>query len=202
MGSDIFFTVKSVSQGLFKDRGSKFISFAYPVRSEDEIKEILDRTKKEYHDARHCCFAYRLGIEDQYYRANDGGEPNGTAGKPILGQLLSHQLTNILLIVVRYFGGKLLGTSGLINAYRTAAADCIEKALLIGCYDEISFLITFPYSEMNAVMQIIKDNSLSVLEQNADMNCMIKLSGDKKIYSAVADRFLKLKSVKFKMLDD
>jgi uncharacterized YigZ family protein len=129
--TDSYKTIKKESQGYFKDKGSKFLAFAFPVKSEEEIKEILTRLRKEHHSARHHCYAWRLGSEEITFRANDDGEPSSTAGKPILGQLLSFEVTNILIIVVRYFGGTLLGVSGLINAYKNAAADSLNNAEII-----------------------------------------------------------------------
>ncbi|MGC9354952.1 MAG: IMPACT family protein, partial [Mariniphaga sp.] len=159
---DSYKTIKEKSKGLFKDRGSKFLSYAFPVETEDEIKEILNQVKKEHHSARHHCYAWRLGTEEITFRANDDGEPSSTAGKPILGQLLSFELTNTLIIVVRYFGGTLLGTSGLINAYRTAAAEAIKNAKIETRIIEEKFLLKFTYKEMNDVMQIIKQENLNI----------------------------------------
>ncbi|MDP2112754.1 MAG: YigZ family protein, partial [Bacteroidota bacterium] len=128
---DTYKTIEKPSEGLFKDKGSKFISFAFPVNSEDEIKDIVQSIKKEHHSARHHCYAWRLGADHLHFRANDDGEPSSTAGKPILGQIQSFDLTNILIVVVRYFGGTLLGVSGLINAYRSAALDAINQAEIV-----------------------------------------------------------------------
>ena len=131
MFEDTYYTISAPSEGLFKDRGSRFIALAYPVTTEKEIKEIQVSLRKKYHDARHHCYAYRLGYDKSVYRVNDDGEPSGTAGKPIFGQIQSKDLTNIFIVVIRYFGGTLLGVSGLINAYRSAAADAIEHAQII-----------------------------------------------------------------------
>ncbi len=202
MESHTFLTIKSDTEGIYKDRGSKFLSFAYSVSNDEEIKQILNQVKKKYHNARHCCFAFRLGIEEQYYRVNDDGEPSGTAGRPILGQIESNNLTNILLVVVRYFGGKLLGTSGLINAYRTAAADCLAKATFLKCRSEINFEISFPYTNMNSVMRVIKDESLVITEQYFDMDCRIRLTAEKKSFDSVEQRFSKLKNLKIIILQE
>ena len=196
--SGTLMTIKSECQGIYKDKGSKFLSFGYSVTNEEEIKQILNRVRKKYHDARHCCFAFRIGIEEQYYRVNDDGEPSGTAGKPIFGQIESNNLTNILLVVVRYFGGKLLGTSGLINAYRSAAADCLSNTTFSECKPEVIFDVSFPYEEMNSVMRIVKDESLSIIEQHSDLDCRMKLSTEKKSYDSVSQRLSKLKSLKIK----
>ena len=131
MEPDSYRTIKTLSQGLYKDKGSKFMAFAYPVSEQESIKPIIDDIKKTYHDARHHCYAYMIGYQRQIWRANDDGEPSGTAGKPILGQINSAELTNILIVVIRYFGGILLGTSGLINAYKCAAADAISNAEIV-----------------------------------------------------------------------
>lgn len=128
---DEYLTISKPSEGLFKDRGSKFLAFAYPVSSEDEIKEIQEHLRSEYHDARHHCYAYMLGKDKNVFRANDDGEPSSTAGKPILGQIKSYDLTNILIVVIRYFGGTKLGVSGLINAYKTAAEEALKNAKII-----------------------------------------------------------------------
>jgi len=162
--NDSYKTIKAKSEGLFKDKGSKFLSYAFPVETEEEIKEILIQIKKEHHSARHHCYAWRLGTEEITFRANDDGEPSSTAGKPILGQLLSFELTNILVVVVRYFGGTLLGTGGLINAYRTAAAEAIKNAKTVTRVVEDKFTLKFTYNEMNDVMQIIKQENLNILD--------------------------------------
>jgi len=145
---DVFQTIEKESQGYFKDKGSKFYAFAYPVKNEDEIKEILARLRKEHHSARHHCYAWRLGTENVTSRANDDGEPSSTAGKPILGQLQSFNVTNILIVVVRYFGGTLLGVSGLINAYRSAAADALKNADIKQKIIEKEITLDFTYHEL------------------------------------------------------
>jgi len=147
--SDSYRTIEGPSKGLFRDRGSRFIALAYPVRTTDEIKSILEELRKEYHDARHHCYAYMLGPDRQVWRANDDGEPSGSAGRPIMGQINSHELTDILIVVVRYFGGTLLGVSGLINAYKTAAADAISNASIVERRVHVSLRITFPYLVIN-----------------------------------------------------
>ena len=146
---DTYKTIEKPSEGLFKDKGSKFISLAFPVNSEEEIKEIVQSIKKEHHSARHHCYAWRLGADQLHFRANDDGEPSSTAGKPILGQIQSFDLTNILIVVVRYFGGTLLGVSGLINAYRSAALDAINQAEIVEKLVEKWLLVDFDYGAMN-----------------------------------------------------
>ncbi len=196
MDQDTFLTIKKESKGIYKDRGSKFISFAFPVSDEAEIRQILIRLKKQYHDARHCCFAYKIGTDEPYIRVNDDGEPSGTAGKPILSQIESNNLTNILLAVVRYFGGKLLGTSGLIKAYRSAASDCLSNNEFKEFRIEIVFFIQFPHDMMKVVMRIIKEEALPVLEQYYDMSCRIKLSAGRETFEHIVKRFSGLQLVK------
>jgi uncharacterized YigZ family protein len=157
--SDTYKTIDSKANGLFKDRGSKFIALAIPVTTQEEIKNRLEELRKEYHDARHHCYAWVLSPDRQARRVNDDGEPSGTAGKPILGQINSRELTNILVVVIRYFGGTLLGVSGLINAYRSAAADALDKASIIERHLIERWIVTFPYSAMNDVMKVMKDDS-------------------------------------------
>lgn len=154
---DSFFTIDKPSRGLYKDKGSKFISLAFPVVSENEINSIYLSLQKEYHDARHHCYAWRLGPTGEKSRFNDNGEPSGTAGKPILGQIKSKELTNILIVVVRYFGGILLGTGGLIKAYRNAAADALQNAGIIEQYILDEFQLSFGYQHMNQVFRIIDE---------------------------------------------
>jgi uncharacterized YigZ family protein len=155
--SDTYKTIEGESQGLFKDRGSRFIAIAIPVSSQEEIKSRLAELRKEYHDARHHCFAWMLSPDRQAWRISDDGEPSGTAGKPILGQINSRELTNVLVVVIRYFGGTLLGVSGLINAYRTAAADALNNAKMVEKHVCQRWTITFPYIAMNDVMKVLRD---------------------------------------------
>jgi uncharacterized YigZ family protein len=172
---DKYLTIRVVSTGIYKDKGSKFLAFAYPVKEENEIKDIVDKLKKEYFDARHHCYAWRLGAEKLAFRANDDGEPSGTAGKPILGQMIANDLTNILVVVVRYFGGTLLGTSGLINAYRAATADVIANAQIIESFVLLTCKLEFGYEQMNAVMKIVKDQELDCFDQIFEMVCSLKV---------------------------
>jgi uncharacterized YigZ family protein len=173
--TDTYLTISTPSTGVFKDKGSKFLSFAFPVKDEKKIKEIVDKLKKEYFDARHHCYAYRLGANKLVFRANDDGEPSGTAGKPILGQIVSKDLTNILIVVVRYFGGTLLGTSGLINAYKNASADCISNAAIVQMTVKEIYLLTFSYAQMNDVMKVIKDFEVETFDQNFELTCTMKV---------------------------
>jgi uncharacterized YigZ family protein len=159
--SDTYKTIAAESKGLFKDRGSRFIAIARPVSSQEEIKTILEELRREYHDARHHCYAWMLTPDRQAWRVNDDGEPSGTAGRPIMGQINSRELTNVLVVVIRYFGGTLLGVSGLINAYRSAAEDALSNARVIEKQVNESWLVTFPYTAMNDVMKVMKDEGCS-----------------------------------------
>jgi uncharacterized YigZ family protein len=173
--SDTFFTLSSISEGIYKEKGSKFISLAHPVNSEEDIKEILIKVKKEYYDARHICYAYILGKNKELYRANDAGEPNHSAGDPILGQIRSNNLTNVLIIVVRYFGGTKLGVSGLVNAYKTAAIQAIANNKTIEQVVKEQVKLIFPYPQLNEVMRVIKDYDLDIVQQNFEINCQMTL---------------------------
>lgn len=173
--ADFFKTIKDTSEGLYKEKMSKFISFAIPVSSSDEAKEIVKSYQKKYYDARHVCWAYMIGTERNEFYSNDNGEPSGTAGKPILGQINSFELTNILIIVVRYFGGIKLGTSGLIVAYKTAAADAIENGEIIECHEQARLAFTFPYLSMNGVMKLVKETGVNIVSQIFDNDCSMTI---------------------------
>ncbi len=173
---DEYKTIEVKSSGIFKDKGSKFYAYAYPVKNEDEIKAILQSLKKEHHSARHHCYAWRLGTEEKRDRSNDDGEPSSTAGKPILGQIQSFSLTNILIVVVRYFGGTLLGTSGLINAYKNAAMDALQHANIISKQIENTFELTFEYPLMNHVMQTLKQENLKIIKTDFRESCRLQFS--------------------------
>lgn len=175
--TDEYFTINdNISEGFYSEKRSKFLAFAFHVTTEEEIKEIVSEYRKKYYDARHVCWAYMLGAQRTEFRANDDGEPSSTAGKPILGQINKNELTDILIIVVRYYGGVNLGTSGLIVAYRTAAAEAIANAEIIKLYDEEVVTYDFPYVMMNDVMKIIKDMSPRIVNQTYDNTCEIQLS--------------------------
>ncbi|MCQ2188845.1 MAG: YigZ family protein [Paludibacteraceae bacterium] len=173
---DKYLTISAPSEGLYKEKGSKFIAFAIPVSNVEQIKEILETKRKEHHDARHVCYAYILGVDKADYRANDDGEPSGTAGRPILGALLSAGVTNVMIAVVRYFGGTKLGTSGLINAYKEASTDALQAAEIIEKTVDVEIHVTFDYLVMNDVMKIIKDVAPQVLSQQFDNDCKMVLS--------------------------
>lgn len=171
-----FKTIAEKAEGLYKEKGSRFLAFGFPVTDETEIKSILTSLRKKYHDARHHCYAYRIGTEPFRYRANDDGEPPGTAGKPIYGQIIAHELTNILIVVVRYFGGTLLGTGGLVNAYRSAAASMISASTLVEKSVRVTCCLTFPYSSLNGLMKIIKEEGIEHSHPVYDNTCTLTLS--------------------------
>lgn len=167
---------RTIGEGFYAEKRSKFLAFAHHVTSENEVKELLQQYKKKYYDARHCCYAYMLGAERTTFRANDDGEPSSTAGKPILGQINSHQLTNILIVVIRYFGGVKLGTSGLIEAYKAAANSAIEKCEIVTKVVEKNITFTFSYPMLNAVMRIVKEMQPRIVDQTFDNTCSITLA--------------------------
>lgn len=176
MGIDEFKTITNVGEGTYSEKRSKFLAFSHHVESEDDIRELLAFYRKKYFDARHVCYAYMLGAERKIFRANDGGEPSSTAGKPILGQINSSGLTDILIVVVRYYGGVNLGTGGLIVAYKTAAAAAIENSVVETRQVEEIITYNFPYVMMNNVMRVVKDMKPRILSQTYDTTCEIKLS--------------------------
>jgi uncharacterized YigZ family protein len=194
--TDTYLTIAAPSEGLYKDKGSKFIAYAYPVFSEEEIKEILNELKKNHHNARHHCYAWRLGASMEHYRANDDGEPSGTAGRPILGQIRSKELTNILIVVVRYFGGTLLGVSGLIKAYGTAAEDALEQAEITERVVEDLLEVKFEYPAMNDVMTIIKESQLEQLETQFELSCRLVLAVRQSLSATVTERLSALEQTK------
>lgn len=193
---DEYKTITKTSEGLYKEKGSKFIALAYPVQSEDEVKSILQGLRKEYYDARHHCYSYRLGPDKEKYRVNDDGEPSGSAGKPIHGQLLSFDLTDILIVVIRYFGGTKLGVAGLINAYRTAAKEAIESNKIIVKTVQVAVKINFDYIQLNDVMKIIKELNPKIHSQEFEMDCKMHLSIRKKVSEELLARLLKVKNLK------
>lgn len=193
--SDLYKTIQKPSEGLYKEKGSKFLSFAYPVSSEEEIKPLIANTKKKYFDARHHCYAFAIGSKREITKSLDDREPSGTAGKPILGQILSFDVTNILIIVVRYFGGTLLGTGGLVHAYRTAAADALQNSIIIEKTVNIQLRINFEYKALNEVIKIIKEENLEQLEHSFDLSSTILLSVRKNISERITDRLNKIETL-------
>ncbi len=194
---DSYFTIQKASEGIYKDRGSKFLGFAFPVKTETEIKEIIARLKKEHHGANHHCYAWRLGADKAAYRANDDGEPNNSAGKPILGQIQSKDLTDILIVVARYFGGTLLGVSGLINAYREAAADALKNAEIIEKHILFQYKIEFSFEQMNSVMRILRDNHCKIISNEYESNCVIIFDVRKNYNDQIEEQISKLLPIKF-----
>ncbi len=187
---DTYKTINTSTESvLFKDKNSKFFGYALPVTSEDDVKFYIKKLKKEHHAARHWCYAYQIGTEKTTYRANDDGEPNNSAGMPIYGQIQSFEVTNILIVVVRYFGGVKLGVGGLINAYKTTAQLTLEASKIFEKTVNIDYLITFDYKNMNTVMRIIKEKNLNITSQKLEMDCKITISVRKKEANQVFEIF-------------
>ena len=189
---DTYLTIQDKSEGIYTEKRSKFLAFAHPVETIDEIKDLLTDYKKKYYDARHVCYAYMLGPERTDFRVNDNGEPSSTAGKPILGQINSRELTNILVVVIRYFGGVKLGTSGLIVAYREAAAEALSAATVIEKTIEETVTFTFPYVMMNSVMRVVKELNPRIVEQKYDETCIITLAIKRSMAPMLEERLNKL----------
>lgn len=194
--SDTYLTIDKPVEIIYKDKGSKFITYAYHVTNEQQIKEILTQLKKEHHTANHHCYAYRLGPDKQVFRANDDGEPNNTAGKPILGQIQSADLTDVFIVVVRYFGGTLLGVSGLINAYKTSAAEVIKAAAIIEKQIMFYYTVSFPFEQMNDVMKILKQSDCKINNQLFDNNCQIEFTVRKANSEACEEKLNKVEGLK------
>lgn len=199
---DLYKTIKAPAAGIYKEKGSKFLSFAYPTSHEVDIKEKLNIIQKQYHDARHYCYAWRLDADKSRYRVNDDGEPSGTAGKPIFGQIVSRDLSNVLVLVVRYFGGTKLGVGGLIQAYRAAAADALDNSTIIECKVFDILKVEFAYEQMNSVMKVIKDKQLEFADQNFDMDCSLTLKSWKRNTDQVLDTFSKLTRCKITVVKE
>jgi uncharacterized YigZ family protein len=195
--NDTYKTISTASEEvLYKEKNSKFFGYAFPVSNEEEIKEHLDRLRKEHFSARHWCYAYQIGTEKIQYRANDDGEPNNSAGMPIYGQIQSFEVTNVIIVVVRYFGGVKLGVGGLITAYKTAAQMAMENAEIIECTIDKNFIISFGYAHMNKVMRIIKEKNLQIISQKMEMDCEIQISIRKKNVQKLLDTFENLYEIK------
>ena len=201
--SDTYKTIsKPSTEALFKDKNSKFYGYAFPVTNEVQIKNHIDELKKQHHSARHWCYAYQFGTEEITYRVNDDGEPSNSSGQPIYGQIQSFEITNVLIVVVRYFGGIKLGVGGLINAYRTAAQFALENANIIEKTININFLITFEYKNMNKVMRIIKEKQLKIVNQVLELDCNIEISVRKSNAKVIFEIFDQLYEVKIKKIND
>jgi len=201
MESDIYYTIKNSSQGIYKEKGSRFLAFAFPIKNSDEVKPIIERIRKEHHEARHHCYAYMTGKERLNYRSNDDGEPSGTAGRPILGQINSAGLTDLLIVVSRYFGGTLLGVSGLINAYRSAAADAISNSEIIECTLKEYYEIVYPYISMNDVMRILKEEGVEQSDQAFDLECKVCINFRVSSKERILKRIERVDGLSFRYLD-
>jgi uncharacterized YigZ family protein len=194
---DTYRTISSRSTGSFRDRASRFLAEAIPVGSEEDIRMELGKIRKKYHDANHHCYAYRLGNDPGNYRTHDDGEPSGSAGKPIYGQIQSKDLTNVLVVVTRYFGGTKLGIPGLINAYRTAAKESLDQAEIVTRTIDQSVMIEFPYASMNEVMRIIKETGAFIMSQDTDIICRLTLSARKRIILSLTGRLQRVPGLIF-----
>ncbi len=198
---DTYKTVDSIVEGvLYKDKGSKFIGYLFPVTTEEEVKECLEQVKKDYHDARHWCYAYRLGYGGEKYRVNDDGEPGNTAGQPIYGQLLAFEVTNVLLVVVRYFGGVKLGVGGLIKAYRTTAQETLNESIVVEKTIKADFKVVSSYEHVDKVMRLIKLYNLDISQQDMYLDCTFILASPVAIYNKVVLAFQELRCVEVKEL--
>ena len=197
MEDAVYKTIEGAAAGEYTEKRSKFLAFAHPVRTAEEVKTWVEQYQKKYYDARHCCYAYMLGAERKDFRANDNGEPSGTAGKPILGQINSNELTDILIVVVRYFGGIKLGTSGLIQAYKAAAAEAIGAAHIIEktVDAEVSFFFEYPF--MNQVMRIVKEESPTIVGQGYDNDCSMTLRIRKSLMPRLTERLSKVDTLRW-----
>jgi uncharacterized YigZ family protein len=188
------------TESIFKDRGSKFIGYAFYVENEDDIKQKIAEVKKSQYSARHHCYAYRIGTEEIAFRANDDGEPSHSAGDPILGQIIAKDLTNVLVVVVRYFGGVKLGVGGLIQAYKTAAKEILDECIIIPKTINKLILVTLAYPELNQIMRFVKENNLKIIEQKMELNCEITLSIRKKDADLIYEKLKKMHKLNTKML--
>ncbi|TPD65809.1 IMPACT family protein [Flavobacterium microcysteis] len=184
---------------LYKEKNSKFFGYAFPISSEEEAKEILEDLRKQHHSARHWCYAFQIGTEKIYFRANDDGEPSNSAGMPIYGQIQSFEITNVLVVVVRYFGGVKLGVGGLISAYRAAAQMALEASEIAEKTIDIHYLVSFDYKNMNKVMRVIKEKNLDIVSQKMEMSCEIEIKTRKKNAEMVFDIFSNLYEIGIKL---
>ena len=196
MQDDTYKTITASVEGIYTEKRSKFIAIALPVTTLEQVKEHLDRLQKQYYDARHVCYAYMLGPERTNFRANDNGEPSGTAGKPILGQINSNELTDILIVVVRYFGGIKLGTSGLIVAYKAAAAEALASAVVVTRTVDEVVRFSFEYPMMNEVMRVVKEMEPKILEQGYDQDCLMALQIRRSRMETLRQRLLKVDTLR------
>jgi uncharacterized YigZ family protein len=197
---DSYKTLEGPAEGTYREKGSRFLAFGFPVQNEEDVRNIVAALRKKYHDARHHCYAYRLGQAGETYRVNDDGEPSGTAGKPIHGQLLSNNLTNVLVVVVRYFGGTLLGTGGLITAYRSATADMLTQANIITRLVEVKVRLSFPYDMLNSVMKILKEESLVPGEADYNTMCTMVIRVRASMLERLTGRIKKITGLSYESL--
>jgi len=200
MQSDEYLTIAAPSEGIYKEKGSKFLGLAFPVSSQEQVKASLEKVKDRYHDARHHCYAYCLGPDMKTFRMNDDGEPSSTAGRPIFGQIQSYNLTDVLVVVVRYFGGTLLGTSGLIRSYKQAAEDALSHARIIKKRVEAFYQLDFDYPLMNEVMRLLHEYYIQPYERDFKERCMFRIGIRKTAEQQVAERFKSLKDIKVKRI--
>lgn len=198
--TDSYHTILTTAEGTYKDKGSKFIAIACPAATESEVKDRLAEIRNKYHDARHHCYAYVLGFDKSSSRFNDDGEPSGTAGRPIFGQINSRDLTNTLVVVVRYFGGVKLGVRGLINAYKAATSEALDQTKIITKTVNEVFKLDFEYLKMNSVMKIIKDDKLKIVSQDFQLNCSLEYRVRKNNADLVKEKFLKINGLKLNYL--
>lgn len=202
MENDVYKTILIPSEEtLFKEKGSKFFGYTFPVLTEDDVKECLDELRKKHHSARHFCYAYQLGIEKIKFRVNDDGEPNNSAGLPIYGQIQSFEVTNVLIVSVRYFGGTKLGVGGLISAYKTSAQMALQASDILEKTINIDYRLTFNYDLMNAVMRVVKERNLNIIAQKLELNCEYIISVRKKDAASIFKIFDNLYKVDIKVLD-
>lgn len=198
--TDQYKTIKFPSEGLFKDKGSKFLAFAFPFEDENELKKYIEPLRKEHFKAVHFCYAYRIGLDKTNFRVNDDGEPSGSAGRPILNVLLSKEITNILVVVVRYWGGTLLGVPGLINAYKSATEEALTNAEIIEKTVNDVYQITFGYVQMNDIMKVVKDFDLKIKNQQFDNQCIVELEFRQNITSQIIGRLEKIDEIEITFL--
>lgn len=200
MEEDHYKTIVQTAEGLYKEKGSKFIARAFHVEAEEDIKLAMESVKKEFHDARHHCYAYRINPEKELFRSSDDGEPSGTAGKPIYNQILSFELINVFVVVVRYFGGTKLGVSGLIRAYKTATREAFHQSKIVTRYIFRELVLSFEYPLMNIVMMVIKEEGLDILDRDFQLSCRLKINVKKNDLQKVLDRMGKIHGLSVKEL--
>ena len=196
MDMDTFLTIASESKGIYKEKSSKFLAFVYPVRSEEEAREKIDILRKKFHDARHHCYAWRLGANGEHYHVNDDGEPAHSAGKPILGQLVAYGVTNVLAVVVRYFGGILLGTGRLMQAYKSATSDALAHAETVTDMIAETWQLTFDYPDMNQVLKIVKDMHIECYAHDFNIHCIMMVKVRKSLTAQMEKRLNTVESLK------